>query len=86
MVSGMRASESGSSVRDASAPVAPQREPIAYTLQEVARLLSLSYRKVRYMVDSGEIEVARFGRARRVLRTTLDEYVERVAQEQRRAS
>jgi len=52
------------------------REPVAYTLQEVADLLSLSYRKVRYMVEAGELEVVHFGRARRVLASALREYVD----------
>lgn len=51
-------------------------EPVAYTLQEVADLLSLSYRKVRYMVEAGELKVVHFGRARRVTAKALREYVD----------
>lgn len=59
-------------------------EPMAYTLQEVARLLSLSYRKVRYMADDGELPVVRFGKARRVLASTLEDYVRELEQAQQR--
>lgn len=58
-----------------TAEVATALRPLAYTLQEVADLLGLSYRKVRYMADSGELPIVQFGRARRVLATSLDEYL-----------
>lgn len=58
-------------------------EPVAYTLQEVADLLSLSYRKVRYMVEAGELEVIHFGRARRVTAGALRAFVAEREQEAR---
>lgn len=49
---------------------------IAYTLQDAARLLSLSYRKVRDMADRGELEVFKIGRVRRVQASVIDAYIE----------
>lgn len=69
MVTAMRATNDSTSAELGTA------EPVAYTLQEVADLLSLSYRKVRYMVEAGELEVVHFGRARRVLASALRAYV-----------
>lgn len=64
---------------------AMDRDRIAYTLKDAARLLSLSYRKVRDMADKGELEVFKIGRVRRVHATVLDRYI-RQQQEERRAS
>jgi len=58
---------------------------IAYTLKDAARLLSLSYRKVRDMADKGELEVFKIGRVRRVHATVLNAYIKQ-QQEARRAS
>lgn len=58
---------------------------IAYTLKDAARLLSLSYRKVRDMADKGELEVFKIGRVRRVHAAVLHEYIEH-RQAERRAS
>lgn len=61
------------------------RDRIAYTLKDAARLLSLSYRKVRDMADKGELEVFKIGRVRRVQATVVDAYIEQ-QRAQRRAS
>lgn len=61
------------------------QERIAYTLKDAARLLSLSYRKVRDMADKGELEVFKIGRVRRVHVTVLDAYIRR-QQAERKAS
>jgi excisionase family DNA binding protein len=65
---------------------AMQRDRIAYTLKDAARLLSLSYRKVRDMADKGELEVFKIGRVRRVHASVLDAYIARQQQEHQRAS
>lgn len=57
---------------------------IAYTLHDVARMLSLSYRKVRYMADSGELEFFKVGRVRRVHASVVEAYIRR--QQEQRAS
>lgn len=62
---------------------ASEPEPLAYKLQDVARLLSLSYRKVRYMADSGELPVFKVGRVRRVKASVVQEYIEQQASERR---
>lgn len=63
-----------------------ERDRIAYDLKDVARLLSLSYRKVRDMADKGELEVFKVGRVRRVHATVLDAYVRGQQEQQRQAS
>jgi len=80
MVTGMSATKTTQTAKAGSG------EPRAYTLQEVAELLSLSYRKVRYMADDGELPVVYFGKARRVLASTLTQYIEDLENSQRRAS
>ena len=52
-------------------------EPLAYTLAEAARLLSVGKRKVEYMVQAGELKSVKIGRARRITRAELLAYVER---------
>lgn len=54
-----------------------ERDRIAYKLKDVARMLDLSYRKVRDMADKGELKVFKVGRVRRVHATELDAYIER---------
>lgn len=70
----MRASDEPSYGTDAV-----DRGRIAYTLQDTARLLSISIRKVKYMVDSGELASIKVGRARRVHGTAIEEYARRQA-------
>jgi DNA binding domain, excisionase family len=77
MVTAMHATTGGN-----SAELASVIRPLAYNLQEVADLLGLSYRKVRYMADSGELPIVQFGRARRVLASSLDEYLAEKKREQ----
>jgi excisionase family DNA binding protein len=47
---------------------------IAYTIKDAARLLSLSARTVRYMVETGELRSIKVGRARRVHGSAIAEY------------
>jgi excisionase family DNA binding protein len=58
---------------------AVDRDRIAYTLEDTARLLSISIRKVKYMVDSGELPSIKVGRARRVHGTAIEDYARRQA-------
>lgn len=48
---------------------------MAYTVKETARLLSLSVRKVRYMVATGELLSIKVGHARRVHGGSIKDYV-----------
>lgn len=52
------------------------RSRIAYTIEETARLLSLSVRKVRYMVSTGELASIKVGAARRVHGGAIEDYVQ----------
>lgn len=47
---------------------------IAYTVKDAARLLSLSVRTVRYLVETGELRSIKVGRARRVHGSAIAEY------------
>lgn len=51
---------------------------IAYTVKDTARLLSLSQRKVRYLIATGELPSIKVGAARRVHGSAIREYAERV--------
>ena len=51
------------------------RDRIAYTVEEAARLLSMSVRTVRYMVARGELLSVKVGKARRVHGGSLEAYV-----------
>jgi excisionase family DNA binding protein len=53
-------------------------DPLACTVREAARLLSVGTRKVEYMVKSGELESIKIGRARRIPRKALDAYLEKL--------
>lgn len=70
MVTRMHATEEAPDGTDAI-----DRSRVAYTLRDTARLLSLSVRKVRYMVQTGELSSFKVGVARRVHGTAIEEYV-----------
>ncbi len=53
-------------------------EPLACTVREAARLLSVGTRKVEYMVQSGELKSIKIGRARRIPRSELLAYLEKL--------
>lgn len=50
--------------------------PRFVTVEEAATLLHLSERQVYRMLASGELPVVSFGRARRISRRRLDEYIQ----------
>lgn len=52
-------------------------EPLACTVREAARLLSVGVRKVEYMIQSGELESFKIGRARRIPRQAITDFIER---------
>ena len=56
-------------------------EKLAYTVQEAAEMLSLSRSLVYRLIDAGEIQTIKFGRARRITFRQLDAFIR--AQEQR---
>ncbi len=66
----------GNAMRD-SAENATQGsgEPLAYSLADAARLLSVGKRKVEYMIQSGELGSIKIGRARRIPRSELLAYL-----------
>ena len=53
---------------------------LAYTIPHAAHLLDMSPRKVWALVHSGEIPSFKIGKARRVSRRALVEYIERLEQ------
>ena len=57
-------------------------EAILVSVDEAARRLSMGRSKVYDLVLRGEIASVKVGRARRVLTTGIDEYVERLRVEQ----
>lgn len=67
----------GSAMRDSAENATHDSDgPIACTVKEAARLLSLGTRKVEYMVKSGELESVKIGRSRRIPRKAIDTYLE----------
>jgi excisionase family DNA binding protein len=68
-VSGMSATDDAS-----NGEAAIGRDLIAYKMADAARLLSLSVRMVRYLVDRDELKSIKVGRARRVLGSSIEEY------------
>ena len=64
-------------MRDSASNAKLGSEPLAYTLTEAARLLSVGKRKVEYMVQAGELKSVKIGRARRITRAELLAYVEK---------
>lgn len=48
---------------------------LAYTVKEVAAMLSLSRSHLYELIHAGEIDTIKIGRARRITRKQLDEYV-----------
>ncbi len=61
-------------------------EPLACTIREAARLLSLGTRKVEYMIQTGELESIKIGRARRIPREAIDAYIKERREKQRAAA
>lgn len=68
-------------MRDSALNATAGSEPLACTIRETARLLSVGTRKVEYMIQSGELESIKIGRARRVPRKAIEAYLD-----QRRAA
>jgi len=58
---------------------ASKQEPLLHTVEDVARLLSLSDTKVRRMIWAGHIPSVRIGRAVRVTDEALREFVRGLA-------
>jgi excisionase family DNA binding protein len=52
-----------------------ERQPDAYTLEQVAELLGLSRSTIAVMVRTGAIRSAKIGGSRRVFRADLDQYI-----------
>lgn len=52
------------------------RSRVAYTIRETAELLSLGVRKVEYLVQSGEIESFKIGKARRITGAAIEAFVD----------
>jgi len=71
MVTGMPASDHSHARTDAI-----DRSRIAYTVEETAHLLSLSVRKVKYLVNTGELASIKVGRARRVHGSAIEEFAQ----------
>lgn len=72
MVAGMHATEGRPTGTDAI-----DLDRLAYDISDTARLLSLSVRKVKYLISSGELASFKAGRARRVHGRAIREYMER---------
>jgi excisionase family DNA binding protein len=51
------------------------RDRVAYTIEGAAEQLSLSVRKVKSLIKSGELRSVKVGRARRVWGADLDEFM-----------
>jgi excisionase family DNA binding protein len=59
--------------------VQPEIEPMWVTYEEAQRLVGLGRTTLWRLVSAGEIKAARVGRAVRLNRRSLDEYLERHA-------
>jgi excisionase family DNA binding protein len=57
--------------------VAVTNEPILLRIEEAARLLSLSKSMIYQMINRGELRATPPGGPRRVLRSSIDEWVDR---------
>lgn len=55
-------------------------EPLLYAPADAARLLGISRAKFYDLLAAGEIPSVHIGRARRISRAALDEYVERLTE------
>lgn len=53
----------------------PQPEKLAYTVKEVAAMLSLSRSHLYELIQARKIDTIKIGRARRITRKQLDDYV-----------
>ncbi len=58
--------------------VAVTNEPILVRVEEAARLLSLSKSMIYQMINCGELRATPPGGPRRVLRSSIDEWVDRM--------
>lgn len=56
----------------------PRREPLLLTICEAAELLSVGRTTAYRLIDDGELEVVRIGRAARVPRAAVVDFVERL--------
>lgn len=54
-------------------------EKLMYTPQQAAELLSLGKSTIHKLIASGDIPTVRVGRARRITRTALLDFIERSA-------
>ncbi len=54
-----------------------KHEKIAYTIEEVAELLSLSRAQIYRLIDLREIATIHIGRAHRITAKQLDDYISR---------
>ena len=71
--------EYGSAMRDsAEDATVGSDEPLACTVRETARLLSVGTRKVEYMIQTGELKSIKIGRARRIPRAEITAYLDRL--------
>ncbi len=55
----------------------PESNKIAYSVNEAARLLSMSARKLTYLIAMKEIRSFKIGKSRRVTASALAEFVTR---------
>ncbi len=55
----------------------PESNKIAYSVNEAARLLSMSARKLTYLIAMKEIRSFKIGKSRRVTANALAEFVTR---------
>lgn len=64
----------GSAVQSSASP---DTEPIAYPVPQVAKLLNIGVRTTWTLVHTGQLKSFKVGKARRVRRTAIDEYLDR---------
>jgi excisionase family DNA binding protein len=50
-------------------------KPVAYSVAEAARLLSISQRKLTYLIEEKEIKSFKIGKSRRITSAALAEFV-----------
>jgi excisionase family DNA binding protein len=50
-------------------------KPLAYSVAEAARLLSLSPRKLVYLIQAKELRSFKVGKARRITAASLDAFI-----------
>ena len=57
-----------------------RHEKLAYTIEEVAELTSLSRTQLYHLIDMHEIATIKVGKSRRVTHAQLDAFVQRLEQ------